>query len=72
MIQIILSGGVGSLFIMIIAFVANATALHIEHKPDLHAPRTRVELEGFKESANTRETRSRWEGKGSKLKVRYR
>lgn len=72
MIQLILAGGVGSLFIMIIAFVANATALHIEHKPDLHAPRTRVELEGFQEASNTRETRSRWEARGVKMKARYR
>lgn len=64
------AGGGGVFFL---CFLAVAVPLHIEHKPDMAPPPKReVECQGFKESLNTRETRSRWEGKGSKLKVRYR
>lgn len=63
--------GCGVIVILIGAFTFLSTPLQFR-KPDLHAPRTAVELEGVREMANTRETRSRWIAKGSKMKVRYR
>lgn len=55
--------GGGGVFFM--CFLAVAVQLHIEHKPDLAPPPKReVDVQGFKESLNTRETRSRWIAKG--------
>lgn len=58
-------------FILIMTFLALAAPLH-NRKPDIHAPRTNVELEYRGDSLNDRMSRSRWDAKGTKLKFKYR